>query len=133
MMERGKNHIAEGGLFLIFPSGADEILKHEPVHFKSGFRLFVAEINPETMVYSFYINPDVGKELPLAANARITPKNAVMIAPNLYVRRQHNLEVRVNEEYTQAKEWQEAANAVHGIHAQNEALTRHYLSRVGSG
>src|SRR3989344_3104705 len=55
MMERGKTHITNGVLFLIFPSGADEILRGEPVHFKSGVRLFVAEANAPATVDSFFI------------------------------------------------------------------------------
>jgi len=94
--------------------------------------LLVSEINPESMIYSFYIDPHIGEALrPLKGDNQQTSSENIMVFPDLHVRRQDNLEVRVNENYSQASDWPDTSTLGASIDEKNDEMTKYFLNRVG--
>lgn len=134
-----KEHIASGGLFILFPSGGKEMATDE-FHFQSGFAEILSEMKPEDMVYSFYIDPKVGAKITsdLVGPPRNSEDAPLLIAPELHVRpATEHLTVPVREEYSTAKEWQEiVSNEENGRAARiqrNDLFTQHYLEQFKAG
>jgi hypothetical protein len=56
-------HMSEGGILLLHPTAGQDLHSTDQIEFQSGFRLFLKQLEPEQMVYSFCVNPfDLKKE-----------------------------------------------------------------------
>jgi 1-acyl-sn-glycerol-3-phosphate acyltransferase len=128
IIKRVKQHIDSGGLFIIFPSGGAEIATGE-LGFKSGFRLLLSEVDPGAMIYSFYIDPEMGDKI--QKDLIGPPVNAddkpLLLAPELHIRPSSEpLIVKIDESYSTAAEWQEVAakSQMFTKQEQNDALLK---------
>lgn len=132
--DRILNHIKTGGLFVIFPSGGEEVQTNE-LHFRSGFRHLVSKLDPDNMVYSFFIDPAAGKRVTneVIGPPRGATDRATLIAPNLHVRPlRERLTVKVNETCSNVSEWQEiiANSTQHASPEKNNLLAKHFLEKT---
>jgi len=130
---RIREHITSGGLFVLFPSGGKE-MKDGVLSFQSGFAEILSNMNPKDMVYSFYIDPDVGREINsnLVGPPRDSKDTTFLIAPELHVRpATERVNLVVKEAYSTAQEWQEVFKGEENtsrVH-RNSLLTEHYLEK----
>ncbi len=116
------SHIQGGGIFLLFPSGRDE-MKYSDRGFQSGFRVLVERLIPQTMIYVFNVSSQDIQQMmhqeknnPLARLVRM--RTGMHGAPRF--------SIRLDEAYTTCEEWQGAAASAKGSFAKNQALTKQY-------
>lgn len=122
-------HIGNGGAFLLFPSGRDEVKYHDR-GFQSGFRALIERLNPDAMVYAFHVSPDDIRDMiqresanPLARLARL----------QLGTHPIPRFTIRLNEAYTTCGDWQENIEGVIGSRAKNQRLTGRYYELFSQG
>jgi len=135
--KRIEEHISSGGLFILFPSGGEEIATGV-LRFKSGFRHFLSRLSPESMIYAMHIDPKAGETI--MKNVVGAPPKAggvpELIAPNLHVRPNPEiLRVLVDETYTQTADWQKVLReqSTTAGDEEKDPLTQHYLRLFGLG
>lgn len=131
---RAEDHIARGGLFIIFPSGEEE-MRTRQLRFKSGFRLLLSRLSPETMVYMMYIDRDSARIImdESVGPPRGPDDTAMLISPKLHMRPlKERLKVKINEGYSEAREWQEVLShaSEKSSHEQNDLLMEYFLQHV---
>jgi len=140
IVEKSCNHVHDGGAVLIFPTGgADTVTKNhhrDDLPFRSGFRRILEKINPDSMIYSFYINPEDSlvllqkysdnktiRRFQLAGHALIPEK----LQP---IKSSSASTIKVNEEYSKAGDWQNSCDSVQGSVGKNRALSKFYLNKL---
>lgn len=134
VLRRAEDHIARGGLFIIFPSGGEEI-RTGKLRFKSGFRLLLSRMLPEVMVYMMYIDRNAARIImdESVGPPRRSDDTAILISPRLHMRPlKDRLKVKVNERYSEAREWQEVLGhaSEKSSYEQNDLLMEYFLQRV---
>ncbi len=136
-IERASQHVQNGGLFIIFPSGGIEISTGE-MRFNSGLRLLLSKVDPDSMVYSYYIDPAISKTVKedMMGAPRDASDAPMMLAPELHVRpAQDGLVVKIDEAYSNAQEWQDIITANKELDPirQNNLLQRNFEKKFGGG
>lgn len=119
-------HIRKGGLFVLFPTGGKKS------EFQSGFRIVLEKIPADSMVYCFNVNGEdvrkasggIGRRMAGAAS-----EEALGFIKNPY-RLAAPAVVRVDEEYTQAAEWQKLMAGI-PKNRQDDVLRQHYAEKFG--
>lgn len=124
-----KQHIANGGLFVIFPSGKKDLGQ---IEFKNGFPLLVSQVDPDTMVYNFYFDEDDSKKIEEELPVRtLGMTSELFLSPSLNI---NNLKdpkfFKIRESYTKASEWQDKIDTV-DKEKRAEAATEHYKDIFG--
>ena len=132
--KRVLDHIASGGLFVIFPTGAQEATDGG-IEFQRGFASIMRHIDADKMVYSFSIDPKdietIRKEHPaLLLGVFAEARTSLGQAGNLNSRRPRE-HFGVDENYSQAAEWQALAEK-YGKEGADAALTELYLKKFNS-
>lgn len=122
-------HIKAGGLFVIFPTGGDE-RDTGSIDFKQGLPHILKYLKPTNMVYSFYVEPgDIGEVEKMSGGRPLGVMSEITVNENVNINRfREKKEVRVNEAYSQAGEWQEVMRSGHPFPRAKE-LTEHYLKK----
>ena len=123
-----RQHITEGGLFMIFPSGGDRE-DGKDVTFNHGFRTILQIMKPEDMVYAYQVNTEQSLDL---KNKKI--KDFVGLASDMLSHEKFNpikmgepRVVEMDELYTQAGSWQEVVKQARQGGVKPEiGLTEHY-------
>ena len=122
-------HIKNGGVFLIFPTG--EVGNN--IAFRPGFTKLLESLQPDNMIYSFYINPQDVETIESAYHGR-----SVGVASALYLNSSVNINrlretkaVAVDEKYSTAQEWQEAYSGTQKLKEKTALLTKHYKDIYG--
>jgi hypothetical protein len=129
LMKSMEDHIKQGGLVFMYPEG--EQSHGEVKEFKSGFGALVKALPPETMVYSFHIDPEeveVMRGGKSATNEMIKKivKNKLMSGSDKDV-------VHVDEAYTKAGDLVDAFKASGQSKSEyNRFLTEKYLEQFES-
>lgn len=124
IIPRVAEHIKKGGVFLIFPTG----MMHD--EFQSTFRRVLENMDADKMVYSFHIDTKDADELQ-KDYARYTGLASTLLPDADLLMNINDLRspktVRVDENYTQAREWQEVLKKG-PTKGQNldQALTSHF-------
>ncbi len=117
-------HISDGGILLLHPTAGQDRHSTEQIEFQSGFRLFLKQLGPEQMVYSFCVNPfDLKKNF---GNSLATSSKFAGLSSEELVHKNFNPNrltspavINVDENYGTVAQWRE--------HAQNNATaTSHY-------
>lgn len=122
-LKRIQEHIQQGGLFVIFPTGGLDALDFE---FKSGFRSILTTMKPTDMVYACRVNPDDAIRMEETLPRGFGFIQALFDDATVRKRKKEEpLRVRVREHYTNAKEWQDALGTWRGRRG-NIALSHHY-------
>lgn len=134
VLKRAEDHIARGGLFIIFPSGGEE-MRTGKLRFKSGFRLLLSRMLPEVMVYMMYIDRNAARIImdESVGPPRGKDDTAILISPQLHMRPlKDNLKVKINEGYSEAKEWQGLLKnaSEKDVYGQNNLLMEHFLKKA---
>ena len=130
-----KDHIENGGVVLIYPTGGrdrvDKNSEDEQFVFEDGLSVILRKcLRPNDMVYSFYVEPEDIKPL---VNESIPRTAGVVSAVNYNLPNINKLketsEIRVNERYSKALEWQET---IAGLEREdkNRALERHFIEGI---
>jgi len=126
-METAAEYVEKNnGLFVIFPTGGGD--QTGGFKFQKGIVHLLARLKPETMVYTFFIDPVKFKAMVNAKRGVAASLHEVSPFPNLNAfRKLENLQVL--EKYTQAGEWQ--PEMVYGPNRVNylasaASLTKHY-------
>ena len=114
IFRKAQEHLAAGGIILIFPTGTDEHLsnthREDTVLFQTGFGFLVKHfLKPPDMIYSFHVDEnDIASIIDEkirrgwgAASDTIFPG---MVNPNQF---KETKIIKVNEVCTNASEWQE--------------------------
>lgn len=121
-----ETHIRRGGLFVLFPTGGRKS------EFQPGFRIILEKIPASSMVYCFNVNSqDVRK-----ASGGIARRMAGAASEEVlgFIKNPYRLAdpaiVRVDEEYTQAAEWQRLLVDA-PKNRQDEVLKQHYAEKFG--
>ncbi|MBI5466396.1 MAG: hypothetical protein HY974_03855 [Candidatus Kerfeldbacteria bacterium] len=131
VLKKVSAHIAQGGVLMFFPTGAQENTQDRV--FKSGFRSILNQLRPEDMVYSFCLDPhDVVSVLEQRPGLRLNLASEVFFAEALNMNRQlEPIKFRVYEKYSQAAEWQTLAKQ-RANEEINSLLSRHYEEQFSS-
>ena len=117
-------HISDGGILLLHPTAGQDRHSTEQIEFQSGFRLFLKQLSPEQMVYSFCVNPfDLKKNFgsSLATSSKFAGLSSEeLVHKNFNPNRLTSPAViNVDENYGTVAQWRE--------HAQSNAIaTSHY-------
>lgn len=120
------DHITQGGVVLIFPTGGREIDVHKH-NFYSGFRHIVSKIDPQNMVYTFNINLEDSKHLLVKDHLHLNTTATVLSGrPIPFSRFDKPSEVSVSEKYTNAGEWQSLISEKMPNRDKNRVLSDHY-------
>lgn len=124
---RMSSHIRNGGILLIFPTGGD---RGGQIDFKPGFTALLDHLKPENMIYSFHIDPGDVEAIENAYHGR-----SFGVASALYFGDQTNVNrlretksFGVDERYSTAGEWQEAAASAKSVIEKTGLITAHYKS-----
>lgn len=117
-------HIGGGGVFLLFPSGRDEV-KYADRGFQSGFRAVIERLDPEAMVYAFQVLSDDIRNM--MRQERANPF-ARLVRLGLGIHPKPQFQIRLNEAYTTSGDWQKSIEDVRGSNTKNKALTSRYYS-----
>jgi hypothetical protein len=122
-------HIKDGGVFLIFPTGETG----DRMDFRAGFTKLLESLQPDNMVYSFYINPQDVKTIESAYHGRSAGvASALYLNPAVNINRLREAKaVNVDERYSTAKEWQEVYAGTQKMRAKTALLTQHYKDIYG--
>lgn len=122
-------HIKNGGIFLIFPTGETG----KRLDFRAGFTKLIENLEPDNMVYSFYVNPQDVMTVESAYHGRTAGvASALYLNPALNVNRLRETKaVRIDESFTTAREWQEAAQGSQRLKEKTAFLTKHYKGIYG--
>lgn len=119
-------HISQGGVVLIFPTGGREIDVHKQ-NFYSGFRHVVSRLDPQDMIYTFDINLEESEHLSIKDHLNLNTSAAVLSGrPVPFSRFNKPSEVSVSEKYTNAKEWQALISEKIPNRDKNRVLSDHY-------
>ncbi len=125
-----KDHIDNGGLVVIFPTGGVDRVDNDPTDFmfENGFSVIIKRcLKPGDMVYSFYINPEdiaalVDETIPRTPGTI----SAVALHPSININKfKDDAEVRVDERYSTADEWQQIVDDSEK-EEKNAALSKHF-------
>lgn len=125
VMEEARAMMQSGGAVFLFPSGGQDAHGHE-LQFQSGFRYLLRGLQPEQMVYSFYIYPeDVRRMTPRISRSKLEME---MIARRVGISPPRSSDrhiIRIDEEYTKAVWWQAQLRGIEPQRA-NQAATEMY-------
>lgn len=129
IIQHAKEHVLSGGLFIIFPTGGEEMVTRE-VRFKKGVSAIIREIPDDAMVYGFLIDPMTGYSI---TDTLVGPpkedESVIELAPQLHIRKPaNNIVVPVNEFYSQAAEWKNLIETKSPTES-TQLLTQHFLDK----
>ncbi|MFA7309285.1 MAG: 1-acyl-sn-glycerol-3-phosphate acyltransferase [Candidatus Paceibacterota bacterium] len=120
------SHIANGGVFLIFPTGGESA--GSKIDFKPGFTKLLETLKPNDMVYSFHMDSgDVASIESAYAGRSLGVASAVYLNPALNSNRlRETKSFAVNENYSTAREWQQACSKETVLRKKTALLTEHF-------
>lgn len=123
-LARIHKHIEDGGLFLIFPTGG---LEEDDIEFKSGFQAVLRHMRPTDMVYACNVDLKDAKTMEERLPRGFAFIEAIFDDKTVKRRQEKEMpiQVRVDERYTTALEWQEALGDSRRK-AGNLVLSEHY-------
>lgn len=125
ILKKITDFISNGGLFLIYPTGGEEKETGE-IKFRSFFGSLVKRINPDVMVYCFFLNEEDSHNINRQLGRKAGLASGIVLSEyaNLnYLKETANL--RIEEECTRASEWQKLLGGKRKD--ENARLTDHYL------
>jgi len=128
-----KDHIENGGVVLLFPTGGKDNVEKEndDLKFESGLGTFLRKVlRPTDMVYSFNIDP---KDIRSIVDEKIDRNVGIftgiatkgLINTNSFKEKK---QIHIQESYSQASEWQDIVNATSN-EDDNVALAEHFLNQ----
>lgn len=139
LVRKSSAHIKNGGAILIFPTGgADIVIKRDQAqktNFRSGFRHILNSVNPDSMVYSFYIDPQDDLTLLNRYSSKKTIKNLQIAGQALALWEPDNIGsskksvIKVDENISRVQDWQKEIKNIQGSIPQNEKLTQVYFDQ----
>lgn len=118
-LRKAIHHIENGGVVIFFPTLMEE-RKTGEILFQRGFKTIAKNLEPETMIYCFNFNlEDMQQAFGSQKHDEFNPKMAAKFSglnlETIFQSRLANINryqkadrIRVNEQYTQASEWQNA-------------------------
>lgn len=137
--EKMLSHIKSGGLMIFMPTAGEERNSRE-IKFKRGFgNIFVQKLNPDCMVYNFYVNPkdieEIIGETTFKNYSEPNPKRDTLFSrfnrvisdskESAGLIHGEPAPVRVYERYSQIKDWQALGSN------DPEVLTDYYIKMLG--
>jgi hypothetical protein len=97
-------HIEQGGLFIIFPTGTSE--EHGDFEFENGLAYLLEKVKPETMVYHFAINANDENSVHQFQKGGI---------------------IKVKEGHSQAQEWQKVMEGAKNRFRKSQLLRKYFV------